>query len=90
MTLITQTWRGGLPTLARDIKSVLSEHAAQNHNSRSLPQLPQPPTTITMATTRLRSAFRYPPDDSDDDELPANMDEEGTTPVPPPVPPSSC
>ena len=32
----------------------------------------------SMATTRLRSAFRYHDDTDNDDDLPKDMDEEGT------------
>lgn len=30
-----------------------------------------------MATTRLRKTFHYPGDDSEDDEVPKDLDEEG-------------
>ena len=32
-----------------------------------------------MATTRLRKSFQYPADDSDEDEAPLAMDEEGAS-----------
>ena len=31
-----------------------------------------------MATARLRKTFNYPADDSDDDDTPRDLDEEGT------------
>ena len=35
-----------------------------------------------MSSTRLRKAFRYPNEGSDDDETFQDLDEEGTTPIP--------
>ncbi len=35
------------------------------------------PKNHKMATTRLRKTFHYPTDDSEDDETPADLDEEG-------------
>lgn len=32
---------------------------------------------VKMAATRLRKTFQYPEDDSDDDDTPRDMDEEG-------------
>ncbi len=37
------------------------------------------PSNLEMATTRLRKTFQYPADNSDDDDTPADLDEEGTS-----------
>ena len=34
-----------------------------------------------MATTQLRRSFRYPTEDSDDDDTPNDLDEEGKRPA---------